>query len=529
MTPPLKDAAAPVGGNRGEADAGHGADAFRPHDTLPCTSTSSPPEPPAALADVVARLPGLKPHPRLTGWLAGCPLCRIDFVISVSWRGGSWAFEAACGHRIHELAAAVADRPAAPLPPPSAPQPQPQPQPAPAPRPLSAPVSRHNGYHAAPAGDGDAAPGPTRAELLARLARLEAENRRLRERARRCTLRAWRERQRVREVERRLEYLETLHSRIMATLRSPVLNPSERLVAVAAALEVAHQAARDERPDDAPVRVSVGLLAEQAGVSRFTAGRALKRLAALGLIERAEERGRTPAGEARTEIHVRFPGGPLATLWRTACFRPRTTAEARRHGGRRERVLRVAPCPEHPTAPITATCGVCGRRLEATEGPRPPEPPKPGPGHAGPDGGGGPVRQLAAHSEEIPSVANFGTEAAGRCGRCGRASTLLYLGVDGVRCADCQQPTADGDSPRGILPHGDGPRQPPPFDDDLPFEPPGAGDDGGDGDAEAALQVETQPIGSCPRCGGALARAPGFLNWAQCTSCLYAVWVGPAS
>ena len=511
MTPPLKDAAAPVGGNRGEADAGHGADAFRPHDTLPCTSTSSPPEPPAALADVVARLPGLKPHPRLTGWLAGCPLCRIDFVISVSWRGGSWAFEAACGHRIHELAAAVADRPAAPLPPPSAPQPQPQPQPAPAPRPLSAPVSRHNGYHAAPAGDGDAAPGPTRAELLARLARLEAENRRLRERARRCTLRAWRERQRVREVERRLEYLETLHSRIMATLRSPVLNPSERLVAVAAALEVAHQAARDERPDDAPVRVSVGLLAEQAGVSRFTAGSALKRLAALGLLERHEERGRTPAGEARTEVHVRLPGGPLATLWRAACFKPRTAAEARRHGGRRARVVRVEPCPEHPAAPITAACAVCGRELQATEAPRPPEPPEPG-------GGGSTVLQDATERlNRSPGVEDINP----RCGACGALSTLLIPDASGTaRCGRCTRFSA------GLH---DATRQPPPFDDDLPFEPPGAGDDGGDGDAEAALQVETQPIGSCPRCGGALARAPGFLNWAQCTSCLYAVWVGPAS
>jgi len=186
--------------------------------------------------------------------------------------------------------------------------------------------NRRNGHRPAPAGDGDAAPGPTRAELLARLERLEAENRRLRERARRCTARAWRERQRVREVERRLEHIEALHGRAMATLRNGALNPSVRLVAVAAALEVAHQAARDGRPDDAPTRVSVGLLAEQAGVSRDTAGAALKRLAALGLIERTEERGRTPAGEARTEIHVRLQGGPLATLWRAACFRPRAAA-----------------------------------------------------------------------------------------------------------------------------------------------------------------------------------------------------------
>jgi uncharacterized small protein (DUF1192 family) len=528
MTPPLRDAAAPVGGDRGEADAGHRAGAFHGHDTMTFASTSSPPEPPAPLADVVARLPGLKAHPRLTGWLAGCPLCRIDFVISVSWRGGGWAFEAACGHRLHELAAAVADRPAQVLPPPTAPQPQP----APAPRPMSAPVSRRDGHRPVPGRDrtgpaGDAAASASRvAELEARIARLEAENARLRQRARRCALRAWRERQRVREVERRLEHLEALHGRAMAVLRNPGLNPSERLVAVATALEVAHQAARDERPDDAPTRVSVQLIAEQAGVSRDTAGAALKRLAAVGLLERTEERSRTPSGEARTEIHVRLPGGPLATLWRAACFKPRTAAEARRHGGRRERRLRVEPCPEHPTAPITAACAVCGRALQAIEAPRPPEPPGPDGG-----GGGGPVRHLAAHKGEIPSAEVFASEAAGRCGRCGRPATLLFLGVDGARCADCQRLRADSNCPCGKMPHQAGPQQPP-FDDDLPFEPPGAGDDGGDGDAEAALQVETQqtqPIGSCPRCGGALARAPGFLNWAQCISCRYAVWIGPAS
>jgi DNA-binding transcriptional ArsR family regulator len=369
--------------------------------------------------------------------------------------------------------------------------------------------------------------------LLARIARLQAENTRLRERARRCTLRAWRERQRVREVERRLEHLETLHGRAMATLRNPALNPSQRLVAVAMALEVAHQAARDDRPDDAPMRVSVQLIAEQAGVSRDTAGAALKRLAAVGLLERHEERGRTPAGEARTEVHVRLPGGPLATLWRAACFRPRTAGEARRHGGRRERRLRVEPCPEHPAAPITTTCAVCGRALQATEAPRPPEPPGPGPGHTEPGGGGSgaTVRQLAAQSYELPSAEDFSTEAAGRCSQCGRGSTLLFLGADGARCADCQRPRADSNCPCGKMPHQAGPQQPP-FDDDLPFEPPGAGDDGADGDAEAVLQVETQqtqPTSSCPRCGGALARAPDFANWAQCTRCLYAVWVGPAS
>jgi DNA-binding transcriptional ArsR family regulator len=526
MTPPLRDAAAPVGGGRGEGVAGH-AGLFRPHDTLTCTSTSTttgaaavPPEPPAPLAAVLARLPGVKPHPVNPGWLAGCPLCHIDGVVSATWRGATWTFEAVCGHRLHELASTVADRPAAPLPPPSAPQP--------ARRPMRDAVSRRDGHRPRPAPRLDRPATPRQApagagrvaELEARIARLEAENARLRERARRCTLRAWRERMKAREVERRLEYLEALHGRAMATLRNPALNPSQRLVAVAAALEVAHQAARDGRPDDAPVRVSVSLLAEQAGVSRDTAGAALKRLAAVGLLERTEERGRTPAGEARTEVHVRLPGGPLATLWRAACFRPRNAAEARRHGGRRERVVRVEPCPEHPEAPITTTCAVCGRALQATEAPRPPEPPGPG------SGGGGTVRQNAAHNTETPCAEVFASEAAGRCGRCGRGATLLFLGADGAQCIDCRQQTADaGVSPCGMMPHRDGPRQLP-FDD-LPFEPPGAGDDAADGDV--ASDDGPPLIGICPRCGGALARAPGFLNWARCVRCQHAAWIGPAS
>jgi DNA-binding transcriptional ArsR family regulator len=394
------------------------------------------------------------------------------------------------------------------------------------------------------------------------MARLEAENRRLRERARRCTLRAWRERQRVREVERRLEYLEALHSRIMATLRSPTLNPSERLVAVAAALEVAHQAARDERPADAPTRVSIGLLAEQAGVSRFTAGSALKRLAALGLIERAEERGRTPAGETRTEVHVRLPGGPLDTLWRAACFRPRNVGEARRHGGRRERTLRVAPCPEHPTAPITTACAICGRALQAAEAARPPAPASRGPEPLGPGGRGGggcpsgavSVLQHATagrlnHSPGVEDIntapldGKLGPDLAGvdgahrsRCGVCGVPSTLLILDPGGsARCGRCAGSGAE---------RHDATRPTPPVDDGLPFEPP---DPAGAADADDAaserwliedapmLHLAPQPTAdrtpvltsSCPKCGGELARAPGFDNWGQCTSCLYAVWAGP--
>lgn len=202
------------------------------------------------------------------------------------------------------------------------------------------------------------------ARLEARLRRAEAEGGFWRRKARERAVACWRERMKLRPLQRELEHLRAVHSQAMALLRNVHLSATERIVALMVAFEVGSRVSRSDIPEQAPgtmIKVSIEVLARQSGVSADTVGRTLRKLAALKLIQREQTLTRDDDGLYRSQVFVKLPAPNVpTTLWCFATWTPQAAEERRRHGGvRRQRTVQFTPCPHHPDGPVAVTCAQC--------------------------------------------------------------------------------------------------------------------------------------------------------------------------
>lgn len=180
-------------------------------------------------------------------------------------------------------------------------------------------------------------------------------------------------REEIDQVRRENQDLKANMRAITDVIGNPELSPSERIVGVVLALE---SVATQNKPAlDDHVKITLPAIADRAGVSTDTAGRAIARFAEAGALSKL--RTRTYDAEAdtyRTELFLKLPGATLpealrlfATLTIERPQRPPAPPSVACECGSLERVVVCAGCgsvleePQKPQIAVSAAGARAGR------------------------------------------------------------------------------------------------------------------------------------------------------------------------